>query len=67
MSETNRRDEKVIDRAFQRIQEIVLDGLRHGYFNVSLSGEMEKGKKRKLVIASGKSYLFHISEDELSS
>ena len=51
--------------ALARLQEIVLDGLRHGYFDCSVSCEVIQGKKRRLVIRAGKSDRFVIAEEDL--
>ena len=51
--------------ALAQLQEIVLDGLRHGFFDCSVSCEVVQGKKRRLVIKAGKSHQFTIAEDEL--
>ncbi len=51
--------------ALAQLCEIVADGLRHGFFECVVSGEVVNGKKRRLVIKSGKSHQFTIAEDEL--
>ena len=52
--------------AFERLVQIVLDGLRHGYFRCVISSGVGKGNRRELVIEAGKSHRFTIPEDELS-
>ena len=54
-----------LDLAWVRLRQIVEDGLRHGYFECAVSGEIVPGKKRRLVIKSGKSFQFTIGEHEL--
>ena len=56
---------KAVEDALSRLQEIVLDGLRHGFFECSVSCEVINEKKRRLEIRAGKSYRFTITEDEL--
>jgi hypothetical protein len=51
--------------AFDRLVQIVLDGLRHGHFRCVISSVMEKGNRRELVIEAGKSHKFNIPEEEL--
>jgi hypothetical protein len=51
--------------AVNRLCQVVLDGLRHGYFRYAISGSMGKGNRRELVIEAGKSYKFTIPEEEL--
>lgn len=51
--------------AFERITQIVLDGLRHGHFRCSISSGIGKEKKRELVIEAGMSHKFTIPEEEL--
>jgi len=47
------------------LREILEDGLRHGFFEFVVSGEIVKDKKRRLVIRAGKSHQFTIAEHEL--
>ena len=51
--------------AFDRLREIILDGLRHGFFACEVTCEVVNGRKRRLVIRAGKSHQFTISEEEL--
>jgi hypothetical protein len=51
--------------AFERLLDIVLDGLRHGHFRCAISSGIGKGNRRELVIEAGKSHKFTIPEDEL--
>jgi hypothetical protein len=48
-----------------RIERLVVDGLRHGFFEYSLVCEIGKDGRRQLVIRAGKSHKFTIPEDEL--
>ena len=58
-------DADSLQAALARLREIVLDGLRHGFFECSVSCEVINGKKRRLVIRAGKSHQFTIQEEEL--
>jgi hypothetical protein len=51
--------------ALDRIERLVVDGLRHGFFECSLTCEIGKDGRRELVIRAGKSDKFTIREDEL--
>ena len=53
--------------ALQRIDEIVLDGLRHGHFDYSIRSTIGNKGRRELVLVAGKSYKFTIPKDELPS
>jgi hypothetical protein len=52
-------------KALAHLEKIVLDGLRHGFFNCSIECEIGNGRKRDLVIRAGKAHKFTIPEDEL--
>ena len=43
----------------------VRDGLRHGFFELTVACEMVNGRKRRLTIKAGKNHLFTIPEEEL--
>ena len=51
--------------ALDRLRGLVIDGLKHGFFDYSISCEVGKKGKRQLVIRAGKSHKFTIPEDEL--
>jgi hypothetical protein len=51
--------------AFAHLEKIVVEGLRHGFFDCSIACEIVSGGKRQLVIRAGKSHKFTIPEDEL--
>lgn len=46
--------------ALERLDQIVLDGLRHGHFRCAISGSIGEGNRREIVIAAGKSHKFMI-------
>lgn len=54
-----------VAEALAHLEKIVVDGLRHGFFDCSIACEMVSGGKRQLVIRAGKSHKFTIPEDEL--
>jgi hypothetical protein len=54
-----------VREALDRLEGLVVDGLRHGFFDYSIACEVGNGGKRQLVIRAGKSHKFTIPEDEL--
>lgn len=52
-------------QALDQIDQIVLDGLRHGHFRCTISSGIGKNDRRDLVIEAGKSHKFTIPVDEL--
>ncbi len=51
--------------ALDRLRGLVVDGLKHGFFDYSISCEVGNKGKRQLVIRAGKSHKFTIPEDDL--
>lgn len=51
--------------ALAHLKLIVLDGLRHGFFDYTIACQIINGGKRQLVISAGKSHKFIIPEEEL--
>jgi hypothetical protein len=51
--------------ALAHLEKVVVDGLRHGFFEYAITCEIGSGGKRHLVIRAGKSLKFTIPEDEL--
>ena len=51
--------------ALDRLQGLMVEGLKHGFFDYSVSCEITHGQKRRLTIKAGKSHRFTIPEDEL--
>ncbi len=54
-----------VREALDRLRDLVVDGLRHGFFDYSITCEIGNGGKRRLVIRAGKNHKFTIPEDEL--
>ena len=61
----NRNYGRQLREALDRLEGLVVDGLRHGFFDLSITCEVGNGGKRHLVIRAGKSHKFTIPEDEL--
>jgi hypothetical protein len=64
-AEANKPGGPQFREAYERLVQIVLDGLRHGHFRCAISSAIGKGNRRELVIEAGKSHKFNIPEDEL--
>ncbi len=47
------------------IEEVILDGLRHGHFQCRISSAIGNAGRRDLVVEAGKSHKFTIPKDEL--
>jgi hypothetical protein len=60
-----RATEPQIREALDRLEGLVIDGLKHGFFDYSITCEIASGGKRQLVICAGKSHKFTIPEDEV--
>ena len=54
-----------LDKALRRLEGLVEDGAKHGYFDYRIKCEIVNEAKRRLTIEAGKSYRFTITEDEL--
>ena len=54
-----------LGEALNRLRGLVVDGLKHGFFDYSISCEVGNKGRRKLVIRAGKSHKFTIPEDDL--
>jgi hypothetical protein len=52
--------------ALDRIDGLIVEGLRHGFFDYSIACEIGKDGRRQLVIRAGKSHKFTIPEADLS-
>lgn len=53
-----------IAKALAHLENIVVEGLKHGFFDCAIGCEIGNGGRRQLVIRAGKSHKF-IPEDEL--
>ena len=54
-----------VREALDRLEGLVVDGLKHGFFDFSIACEIANGGKRQLVIRAGKSHKFTIPESEV--
>jgi hypothetical protein len=56
-----------VREALDRLEGLVVDGLKHGFFDYSIACEIAGGGKRQLVIRAGKSHKFTIPANEVPS
>jgi hypothetical protein len=54
-----------VREALDSLEGLVVEGLKHGFFDYSIACEVGNGGKRHLMIRAGKSHKFTISADEL--
>jgi hypothetical protein len=54
-----------LDRAFGMLDQILRDGLDHGFFSFTIRSEVVKDRKRRLTIEAGKTLQFTIPEGDL--
>ena len=55
------------EQMLKKLNEIVLDGLEHGFFEYTVTCELMNNHKRRLVIKAGKSHQFTIPPDDLEN
>ena len=58
-------NENQLQRALDYVRDQLLDGLRHGFFECTMTCEIVKDRKRRLLVKAGKSEQFTIPADEL--
>jgi hypothetical protein len=58
-------EDSPLDLALDFVAREIRSGLGHGFFEIHLQSEIVQGKKRRLVLKAGKTYIFVISEEEL--
>lgn len=54
-----------VREALDRLEGLVVDGLKHGFFDYSIACEVANGGKRQLVIRAGNGHKFTIPEHEV--
>jgi hypothetical protein len=54
-----------VREVLHRVEGLVVDGLRHGFFDYSIACEIGREGRRNVVIHAGKSHKFTIPEDEI--
>ncbi len=51
----------------EKITREIKDGLKHGFFEYTVTGEILQGGRRKLTLKVGKSYRFTIPEEDIQN
>jgi hypothetical protein len=54
-----------LDVVLDHLESQVRDGLRHGFFEYQVTSDIVHGRKRRVVIDTGKKRQFTIREEEL--
>ena len=54
-----------VREALDRLEGLIVEGLKHGFFDYSIACEVGNGGKRHLVIRAGKSHKFIIPAEEV--
>lgn len=54
-----------MQKAAQKLLQVIQDGMKHGFFEYTITCEMVNKRKRQLTIKAGKSHKFKIPEEEL--
>jgi hypothetical protein len=52
-------------QALALIEKIVVDGIKHGHFDYSITCETGVGGRRLLIVKAGKSHKFSITEPDV--
>jgi hypothetical protein len=58
------KGDRSLDRALQRVLAEIQDGLRHGYFELTVACEIVGQERRRLTLRAGKSYQFVIPKED---
>jgi hypothetical protein len=51
--------------ALAHLENVVVEGLNHGFFEYTITCEIANGRKRHLMIRAGKAHKFTIPEEDL--
>ena len=62
--ETITKDFAQTGQALKKIESEVREGLRHGFFKITLECKVANGKRRDFVVKAGKHHRYLISEEE---
>lgn len=54
-----------LDRAWEKLKEELREGLRHGFFEYTLTCETQQGKRR-LTLKAGRCHRFNIPDSEVT-
>ena len=65
MLPSSKNAESELEKAKKKLIQEVQDGLKHGFFEYSITCEIMKDRKRRVNIKAGKSHQFIIPEEDL--
>ncbi len=54
-----------VREALDHLEELVVEGLKHGFFNCTIACQIAHGGRRELLIGAGKSHKFTIPPEDL--
>ena len=54
-----------LDQTINQVTSLLRKRVKHGYFKITINGQIGKGKKREVIISSGEEYKFNIPESDL--
>ena len=54
-------------RVLKKLEEVLIGGLRHGFFECTVACEVINGQRRRLVIKAGESHQFTITREEIDN
>jgi hypothetical protein len=55
----------VLEQALRKLNEEVIEGLQHGFFELTITCELINDRKRSVTIKFGKSHRFVLAETDL--
>jgi hypothetical protein len=58
------QDSSQTGQALKKIEREIREGLRHGFFEITLECKVANGKQRDFVVKAGKHHRYLISEEE---
>lgn len=54
-----------LEQATGQIQQLVIEGLKHGFFDMNIHVSTVQANRRQLVVEAGKSYQYVIRESDI--
>jgi len=63
--ESKNVDAMALEKAMEQLTREVREGLKHGFFELTVACELANCRKRRLTIKAGKNHRFTIPEEEL--
>lgn len=59
------RADKEFDKLMHELRGILIDGIKHGFFDTEISVRAPRSDRRDVLISAGKSYKYTIKIDDL--